>query len=115
MDIRVVCGQVPQELARLTTLTHLSLSRNAADSTTNVPLKVAPDGRILVPEMKVTEWNCRFMLGFPGLAFIGLSVTEEEKAALSELLSTLQENRKGAIRFCLASSEDFTPENAGPE
>lgn len=112
MDTWVDCVQVPQELAKLSTLTFLNLSRNAASSQrADIPLKLAPNGRILVPKMRVTQRNCGFMLHFPSLSCLGLSVTEEEKAALRGLFTKLEIVRSGAIRFLLGICEEFVPEN----
>ena len=103
---------MPQELARLTTLTYLSLLRNAAKSKAVAPLKMAPHGRMLVPKMRVTPQHCRFLLQFPRLVFLHLTVTEEEKAALTAgLLTKLERVRNGAIRVSLDISEDFILSN----
>ena len=46
-------------------------------------LGVQVAGVALVPKMRVTEQGCRFLLQFPALAVLCLSVTGEEKAALA--------------------------------
>ena len=96
--------QVPQELAGLTTLTYLSLLRNAGSREVAVALGLQMKGVALVPKMRVTEQGCRFLLPFPALAYLSLSVTVEEKAALVGFLTELQRSRNGPVRLHLDMS-----------
>ena len=89
-----VSFQVPQELAGLSTLTRLCLLKCGAGVA-----GVVHRGEKVVPKMRVTEENCRFLLHFPVLKDISLSVTEEEKAALERagFLMKLQEGKCSAF------------------
>lgn len=105
--------QVPQELAGLTTLTYLSLFNSLASREAAVALGMQLDffeGVALVPKMRVTEQGCRFLLHFPALAFLDLSVTEKEKAALAGFLTELQRGRNGPFQVCLNHSRAFVLE-----
>ena len=97
--------QVPQELAGLTTLTYLSLLNNAGSREVVVALGVRMEGVGRVPKMRVTRQRCRFLLHFPALADLRLSVTGEEKAALAGFLTELQRGRSGPLRLHLDNSE----------
>jgi len=70
-----------------------------------VALGVHMEGVAMVPKMRVTEQGCRFLLQFPALAVLCLSVTEEEKAALAGFLTELQSSRNGPLRVYLDDSE----------
>ena len=104
-----VCVQVPQELAGLTPLTRLCL----LDCGAGVASGVHPDGKhAMVPKMRVSEQNCRFLLHFPFLANISLSVTKEEKAALelAGFLTKLQVGKSSDFCFFLGVCEEFRKE-----
>lgn len=88
--------QVPQELAGLTMLTSLNLRGNAAGRDAAVALGVIAEGVALVPKMRVTEEGCRFLLHFPVLAELYLTVTQEEKAALAGFLAELQRGKRSS-------------------
>lgn len=90
--------QVPQELASLTALEWLDLSDNAA-------LGVQPDAP--ARKMKVTDQNCRFLLHFPAIAAVHLSVTQEEKSALAGLLTDMERSRGRPSIFILELSRQF--------
>ena len=45
--------------------------------------------------MRVTEQGCRFLLSFPALAIVYLTVTEEERAALAWFFASMHRVRKG--------------------
>ena len=74
--------QMPQELASLTTLTELNLRQNPGHREAANALRHAVP---LVPKMRVTEQSCRFLLHIPVLRTVYLTVTPEEKSALSGL------------------------------
>ena len=96
--------QVPQELAGLTTLTYLNLCNNTVSMEAAVTLGVQEIA--LVPKMRVTEQGFSFLLHFPALADLWLSVTGEEKAALAGFLTELQRGRSGPLRLHLDDSEN---------
>ena len=102
--------QVPQELAGLTTLTCLSMMSNGASMEVAAALGVQMKGVAMVPKMRVTEQGCRFLLHFPALAILSLSVTGEEKAAVAGFLAELQRGRNGPFRLHLDDSEAFISE-----
>ena len=68
-------------------------------------LGVQMEGVALVPKMRVTEQGCRFLLHFPALAELSLSVTGEEKAALAGFLNELQRGRNGPCHVYLDNSD----------
>ena len=74
---------MPQELAKLTTLTSLNLFYN----------REAIAVGLSELKMRVTPGNCRFLLQFPVLAKVSLEVTQEEEDALAEFLTELQRGR----------------------
>ena len=103
--LNTVCWmqQIPQELAELTMLTHLSLERCWAP----VAVRVPP---YLFPKMQVTEEGCRFLRHFPVLAALRLSVTKEERAALAGFLAKLQVGKCSTFRPDLTDCEGFCAE-----
>ena len=104
VDLRVVmgCMQVPLELASLTTLTKLSLLWNGKRRAPGLErVQRGQDGSVLVPKMRVTEQGCRFLLHFPVLAALLLSVTRKEEAALAEFLADPQMGRNGPCNVTL--------------
>lgn len=100
------CMQVPHELASLTTLTMLDLLWNSASR--EGPMSVYAKG--LVPKMRVTEQNCRFLLQFPALAALHLDVTQEEKAALAGFLADLQTGKDCACIVTFRLTEKWVVE-----
>lgn len=90
--------QVPQDLSCLTQLTRLDLRMNAI-----VPIPY-PGGAwdiSTAPRMRVTEQGCRFLLNFPALASIYLTVIEEERAALAGFIASMRRVREGRSVLCL--------------
>ena len=81
--------QVPQELAKLTTLTNLNLLYNWEDEA----LAAGPSEL----KMRVTPANCRFLLKFPVLAKLSLEVSQEEREAIAGFLTELQRGRNSPI------------------
>ena len=81
--------QVPQELAKLTTLTMLNLIYNYN------AIAAGPSEM----KMRVTPANYHFLLRFPVLAALILEVTQEEDDALQGFLTELQRGRNSPINI----------------
>ena len=83
--------QVPQELASLTTLTMLSLARNQGTRDAGRALGwYSGDGLLVMPKMWVTEEACRYLLHFPVLSALYLTVFQGEAPVPGGLFAHLQ-------------------------
>jgi hypothetical protein len=60
----------------------------------------------MMQKMKVTDAGCRFMLQLPRLALVRLSVTQEERAALSRFLADLKV-RNGSCSVWMDNCKEF--------
>lgn len=89
------CTQVPQELSSLTTLTKLNLCSNVAPEETARVGQPNEDGEIQLPKMRLTETSLRFLLHFPYLRIVYLSITWEERDALAGFRTDMRRVHKG--------------------